>query len=143
MVAPVKTDRVRYQLFLSQELSARLEALAARPGATKSAILADALTAWLDRQAASELENRFARRLDHMSLALGRIERDGHVLLESLALFVRYELMVQAPLADGDDAARAVGRDRFNAFVARVGEAMASGRHTLGVRDDHMSDPHS
>ena len=105
----MKEKRVRYQLFLPEELSHRFEALAAKPGASKSAILTDALTAWLNRQAASELENRFSQRLDRMSMALGRIERDGHVLLESLALFVRYELMVQAPLPDADEAARAVG----------------------------------
>lgn len=129
----MKPGRVRYQLFLPEELSHRFEALAAKPGASKSAILADALTAWLNRQAASELENRFSQRLDRMSMALGRIERDGHVLLESLALFVRYELMVQAPLPDADEAARAVGRDRFNAFVIRVGEALASGQRTLAT----------
>lgn len=127
----MKAKRVRYQLFLPEDLSQRLEALAAKPGASKSGILTDALTAWLTRQAASELENRFGQRLDRMSMALGRIERDGHILLESLALFIRYELMVQAPLADADEAARAIGRDRFNAFVARVGEAMASGHRTF------------
>src|SRR3546814_7973600 len=88
-MATMKSNRVRYQLFLPEELSHRFEALAAAPGASKSAILTDALTAWLNRQAASELENRFHQRLDRMSMALGRIERDGHILLESLALFVR------------------------------------------------------
>jgi hypothetical protein len=127
----MKPRRVRYQLFLPEELSHRLETLAAKPGASKSGILTDALTAWLNRQAASDLENRFSARLDRMSLALGRIERDGHVLLESLALFIRYELMVQAPLAESDDVARAVGRDRFDAFVARVGDAMAQGQRTF------------
>lgn len=127
----MRATRVRYQLFLPEELSVRLEALASKPGASKSGILTDALTAWLNRQAASELENKFGHRLDRMSMALGRIERDGHILLESLALFIRYELMVQAPLPESDDAARAVGRDRFNAFVARVGEALASGQRTF------------
>ena len=126
-------DKVRHQLFLPKPLSDRLEALAAKPGATKSAILTDAVTAWLNRQAASELENKFSQRLDRMSLALGRIERDGHILLESLALFIRYELMVQAPLPEADEAARAVGRDRFEAFVTRVGEALASGQRTLAA----------
>lgn len=126
-----KENKVRYQLFLPEELSRRFEALAAAPGAAKSAILVDALTAWLDRQGASELETRFGARLDRISMTLGRIERDGHILLESLALFIRYELTIQAPLAEGDDAARAIGRDRFNAFVARVGEAMAGGARTL------------
>lgn len=131
----MKPKRVRYQLFLPEDLSHRLETLAAKPGASKSAILAEALTVWLGRHAASELEDRFSRRLDRMSLALGRIERDGHVTIESLALFIRYQLMVQAPLPEGDDAARAIGRDRFNAFVARVGEAMAAGRRSLGARE--------
>jgi predicted transcriptional regulator len=130
-MASARLPRIRHQLFLGEDLSARLEALAAKPGASKSAILADALTAWLNRQAASELENKFGQRLDRLSMALGRVERDGHVLLESLALFIRYELMVQAPLAEGDDVARAVGRDRFDAFVARVGEALASGQRTI------------
>ncbi|MGR4892687.1 CopG family transcriptional regulator [Sphingopyxis sp. LARHCG72] len=135
-----KENKVRYQLFLPEELSARFEALAAKPGASKSAILVDALTAWLGRQAVSELETRFSARLDRMSLALGRIERDGHILLESLALFVRYQLMIQAPLADGDAAARAIGRDRFNAFVERVAEAMASGTRTLGAGRDRSGE---
>jgi hypothetical protein len=130
-----KLNQVRYQLFLPEELSHRFEALAAKPGASKSGILVDALTAWLNRQAASELESKFSQRLDRMSMAIGRIERDGHILLESLALFIRYELMVQAPLAEADEAMRAVGRDRFNAFVARVGEAMAAGSRTLGAPD--------
>lgn len=132
-MAATKPRRIRYQLFLPEELSRRFDALASAPGASKSAILTDALTAWLARQAASELENKFSARLDRMSMALGRIERDGHIMLESLALFVRYELMVQAPLPEADEAARAVGRDRFEAFVTRVGEALASGTRTLAA----------
>ena len=76
-MAAIKPNRVRYQLFLPEDLSHRFEALASQPGASKSAILTDALTAWLNRQAASELENKFSQRLDRMSLALGRVERDG------------------------------------------------------------------
>ena len=124
-------ERIRHQLFLTKELSERLEALASKPGATKSAILVDALTAWLNRRAASELEDKFGARLDRMTSAIGRIERDGHVLLETLALFVLIELTVNAPLPKGDEAARAVGRARFEEFVVRVGERLASGRRTL------------
>ena len=124
-------ERIRHQLFLTKDLSERLEVLAAKPGATKSAILVDALTAWLSRRAASELEDKFGARLDRMTNAIGRIERDGHVLLETLALFVLIDLTVNAPLPKGDDAARAVGRARFEEFVTRVGERLASGRRTL------------
>ncbi len=124
-------ERVRHQLFLPKPLSDRLEALAAKPGASKSAILADAVTAWLNRRGASELEDRFALRLDRMSNALARIERDGHVTIETLALFIRFELSIQTPLAENDAVGRALARERFEAFVTQVGRAVASGRRTL------------
>lgn len=129
-------EKVRHQLFLAKPLSDRLEALAAKPGATKSAILADALTAWLDRRGSSELDDRFGLRLDRMTNALSRIERDGHILLETVALFIRFELSIQAPLADGDQAGRAIAAKRFEAFVAQVGRQVAAGRRTLGAEQN-------
>ncbi|HYE28308.1 MAG TPA: CopG family transcriptional regulator [Allosphingosinicella sp.] len=126
-----RSEQIRHQLFLPKEVSDRLEALARAPGASKSRILAEAITAWLNRKGADEMELRFAQRLDRLSNQLARIERDGHVQLESLALFVRYMLTVNAPLPEGDEAARAIGRDRFAAFVQRVGQQLASGRLTF------------
>ncbi|MET3711711.1 putative transcriptional regulator [Sphingomonas trueperi] len=125
-------EKVRHQLFLPKPVSDRLEALAAKPGASKSAILADAVTAWLNRRGVSELEERFGLRLDRMTTAIGRIERNEHVLLETLALFVRYELAIHAPLAESDQAGRAMGAKRFEAFVTQVGRQVAAGRRTIG-----------
>jgi hypothetical protein len=130
-----RRDLVRFQLFLPRAAAERLEALAAKPGVSKSSLLEAALTAWLDRRGASELDERFGARLDRISAQLARIERDGHVGLESLALFVRYMLTVNAPLAEEDETARAIGRDRFAAFVTRVGQRLASGQVTLLPED--------
>ena len=127
----MKDDRIRYQLFLPLALSRRFEALAAAPGASKSSILVAALTAFLDRGGASELEEKFAIRLGRISAQLERIERNGHVELESLGLFIRYMLTVNAPLAEEDEVARAIGRDRFAAFITRVGQQLATGRRTF------------
>jgi len=126
-------EKVRHQLFLPKPVSDRLESLAAKPGASKSAILADAVTAWLNRRGASELEDRFSHRLDRMTRALGRIERDGHIQLETLALFVRYELAIHAPLAENDSAGRALAAKRFEAFVTQVGRQIAAGRRTIAI----------
>ncbi len=126
-------EKVRHQLFLPRSLSDRLEALAAKPGATKSAILVDALTAWLNRRGASELEDRFSIRLDRLTRAIGRVDRDSYVILETLALFIRFELAIQTPLAENDQAGRALGAKRFEAFVNQVGRQVATGRRTLGT----------
>jgi len=131
MAAMARSDRVRHQLFLPGDVSKRLEALAAKPGATKSSVLAAAVVNLLDRRGENELDDRFGLRLDRISNQLSRIERNGHVGIESLALFIRYMLTVNAPLAEEDDIARAIGRDRFAAFVTRVGQQLASGRRSF------------
>ena len=124
-------EKVRHQLFLPKDLSDRLEALAAKPGASKSAILADAVAAWLNRRGKSELDDRFGIRLDRLTASNGRIERNGHILIETLALFIRYVLAILAPLAENDAAGRAKARERFDAFVVQVGRQIASGRRTF------------
>lgn len=137
----VKRSKIRHQLFLDPGLSEKLEALAAKPGASKSAILADAVAAWLNRRGSQELDDRFGLRLNRISAQLNRIERDGQVLLESLALFVRYQLTVTAPLPEPDPAARAIGRDRFQAFVDQVGRQIADGGQTLGGKSGGEETP--
>lgn len=41
----MQTRKTRHQFYLPDELSARLDAMAAQPGSSKTAILTDALTA--------------------------------------------------------------------------------------------------
>lgn len=67
-----------------------------------------------------------------MPREIGLVRRDIDVVLESLALFVRYQLLVTAPLPEADSAALAIGLERFEKFVGQVGRQLASGRRTLG-----------
>src|SRR3546814_17023853 len=103
-------EKFRHQLFRPKPVSDRFEALAAKPGASKSAILADAVTAWLDRRGVSELEDRFAIRLDRLTKAIGRVDRETYVILETLALFIRFELSIKTPLAERSEESR-VGKE--------------------------------
>lgn len=132
----MRADLVRHQLFLSRGLSERLETLARGPGASKSKILGEALAVFLERRGDDAFEQHFAHRLDRLSNQLARIERSGDIGLESLALFIRYMLTVNAPLPEGDKAAQAIGRDRFNAFIERVGQQLASGRSAILPQDE-------
>ena len=127
------STRIRHQFFLSEALTERLENLAAKPGASKSAILADAVEAWINRRGTHELDDRFGIRLDRLTRAIDKVGRDGDILLETVALFVRYELSIHPPLAENDHAGRAMARERFNAFVQQVGRQVAAGRRTLEV----------
>jgi hypothetical protein len=121
----------RHLLYLDNDLTAKLDALAAKPGTSKSAIVADALRSYLAHRGAKELDDVLAVRLDRTSALLGRVERDQQIMIESLALFIRYQLTINAPLPEPDQAARAVGRDRFQSFIDQVGRQIASGGRTL------------
>lgn len=133
--------KFRQNLYLDRRLSDALEALSAKPGTTKSGIVSDALSAYLARRGSKEIDDLLKTRLDRMSRDISRLSRDIEVLLESLSLFVRYQLTVTAPLPEADHAARAVGRERFEAFVAQVGRQLAGGKRTIGQLDEVEARP--
>jgi predicted transcriptional regulator len=122
-------EKSRHHFFLDREVVERLDELAAKPGVTKSSIVEAAVRGYLDRRGANELDDKFKARLDRLSLQLGRVERDIGIVMESLALFVRYELMVTAPLPDNDPVARATGQGRFQAFLDQVCRRIANGKN--------------
>lgn len=123
--------KIRQNLYIDRELSDALEALAAGARGNKSHLVNDALRDWLARRGTKEVDDLLKVRLDRLSRELDGTRRDIDVLLESLSLFVRYQLMVTAPLPEADAAGRAIGRDRFESFVAQVGRQIAAGTRTL------------
>lgn len=128
--------KVRANLYIDAEVSEAIARLAATPGATRSGIVNDALKAFLARRGTQEIDDLLKVRLDRMSREIARLGRDVEVLLESLSLFVRYQLAVSAPLPEADSAARAMGNERFEAFVGQVGRQIARGRRTIIAEAD-------
>lgn len=124
--------KVRQNLYIDRDIADALEALAAGHRGNKSRLANDALRTWLVRRGNKEIDDLLKPRLDRMTREIGLVRRDIDVVLESLALFVRYQLMVTAPLPEADTAALAVGRDRFESFVTQVGRQLAAGTRTLG-----------
>ena len=133
--------KMRQNLYIDRQIGEALEALAAKPGATKSGIVNDALAAWIARRGAKEVDDLLKIRLDRISRELAAARRDIEVLLESLSLFVRYQLMVTAPLPEADSAARAIGRERFEAFVTQVGRQIGAGARTFGGASGAEGEP--
>ena len=129
----------RLNVFIQPEHSKRLDELAATKGVSKSSIVAAALASWLSPDAADQREAAIAKRLDRLSRHAERMERDQNIQIETLALFIRFELSIQAPLAENDQAGRALAAKRFDAFVNQVGRHVASGRRTLTTTPEQQS----
>jgi hypothetical protein len=121
--------RTRLNLFIEHEHAQRLEALATMKGLSKSAIIAAALAAFLAPESGDQREAIIAKRLDRLSRQFDKLERDQNILIETLALYVRYYLTVSSPVPEAHQAAaRAQGRARFTQFIEQLGRHLLRGR---------------
>jgi hypothetical protein len=127
-------SRSRLNLFIEPEHGRRLEQLAAMKGISKSSIVAAALTSWLSPDSGDQREAAIAKRLDRLSRQFEKLERDQTILIETLALYVRYSLTVSTPVPEAhQEAARAQGKARFAQFIEQLGRHLMRG-HSL-VKD--------
>jgi len=129
----MRTSKTRHQFYLPEALTAKLETLAAKPGASKTSILSDALTAWIERGGAQELDGRFGPRLDRMTRAAERIEEKLDVLNEGFGLFVLHQLTLTAHQPAFDRETSQLGRDRYERFVDQAGRMLARRRSLASV----------
>lgn len=119
----------RHQFYLDDTLAQELDRLTQRKGTTKSAIVNAALKAYFAHRGMGELEQAFGKRLDRTSDHLAEIERNQNIVLECIALFVRYQLALLPPLPASElTAGQSVGHDRFQAFLDQVSRRIAGGR---------------
>jgi hypothetical protein len=104
-----------------------------RPGANKSALIEKALERLLSAERDQQNDAALLRRLDRMTKQLSEINRNQQIVVESLALFVRYYLTITPPLPRSEqEPARSLGHQRFEFFVAQVGRRLAGGQNIVG-----------
>ncbi|WP_110958420.1 CopG family transcriptional regulator [Acidovorax sp. ST3] len=129
-------SRARLNIFIEPAHAKRLEQLAVHKGVSKSAIVAAALSSFLSPDGGDQREAAMAKRLDRLSRQLDRLERDQNILIETVALYVRYFLTVSIPVPEGhQEAARAQGRARFAQFIEQLARHLQRGRSL--VREVH------
>src|SRR3546814_13593437 len=116
----MKTFKTRHQFYLPDDLSAKLDALTASPGTSKTQILTDALNAWLERKGATELDQRFGPRVDRQTRTTERLERKVDALTEMLGLFIRHQLTLVADQPPFDSDTARPGRTRHASFMRLV-----------------------
>lgn len=129
-------SRTRLNVFLDHEHAKRLSELATMKGLSKSSIVAAALASFLSPDGGDRREAALGRRLDRLSRQFDKLERDQNILIETLALYLRYYLSVTASIPEAhQDAARAQGKARFEQFIAQLARHLQRG-HSL-VREVH------
>ncbi len=119
----------RLNVYFDPSLSGELEALAARRKVSKSQIVEAALAAFLSPDGADQREAAIVRRLDRLTRAVERLERDQSIGNEAVALFVKFWLTTTPPLPDEmREAAQVSGKERYGGFLETLGRRLAKGR---------------
>ena len=122
-------SRTRLNLFIEPEHARRLDELATMKGLSKSSIIAAALASFLSPDSGDQREAAIAKRLARLFRQLDKLERDQNILIETLALYVRYFLTASTPVPEAhQEAARAQGRARFEQFIEQLGRHLLRGR---------------
>ncbi len=122
----------RLNVHVASELFEQVEIAAKRPGVTKAAVVEAALRGFFSREFDDQRDSALIRRLDRLSRQYERLERNLAITTETLALFIRFFLTVTPPLPQADqEAARALGKERFEYFIGQLGRRLAGGKNMI------------
>jgi predicted transcriptional regulator len=121
----VKTEKVRHQLFLTKELSARLDRIANGTGRARSELLVEALEAWLNRRNPAAAEEALGARLTRFERHIEAVRRQQGLQWEVLARMLRHQLVTAAGLPPADAASQASALKAFEVFIEELADRVA------------------
>lgn len=139
-----RTDRPmkpRHHLYLDDELTNELEALASKPGASKSSIVADALRSYFRHRAGNAEAKALSQRLDRIAQKQDSHARDIEVVLEAIAQFANFYFAFTGSVPNPDEASVKRGKTRFEYYTKHVGKVLAVGT-SFGLQVEEVVETH-
>lgn len=120
--------KIRLNVYFDPDLFDQLEATATSRRVPMTHIVEAALASFLTPDEADQREAALVRRLDRMTRAIERFERDQEIAGEAMALFIRFWLSAIPPIQDDlREAAMAQGKERYTGFVETLARRLAKG----------------
>jgi hypothetical protein len=118
----------QFTVYLEPDLMKALTDYAERRRKPKSLVAEAAIASFLSPDASERQEAALARRLDRITRQMERLERDIGISAETVALFIRYWLMVTPAMSEQTHAAaRAKGGERYEGFMQALSRRLAKG----------------
>ncbi len=119
--------KTRHQLFLPDDMSRRLAAMAKSQKRARSDLLLEMVDTYLNRRSASQDEDRVGVMLDRIARAVNQGNSECFVISHSLSRFIRHQLIYAAALPLPGEDAKALGEKRYQAFLDSVARMLAKG----------------
>jgi predicted transcriptional regulator len=115
--------KTRHQLFLPDDMSTRLAAMAKSQKRARSDLLLEMVDAYMNRRATDD--ERIGAKLDRIARAVEKGNSECFIVSHSLSRFIRHQLIYNAALPAPGEEAIALGKKRYQAFLDAVARIMA------------------
>lgn len=120
----MKSRKVRHQLFLSAEDSARLARMAQASGRARSDILKEAFAAYLLRRNAPSKEDGFEATLGRLERRAERVQRNVGLQWEILARLMRHQMQFASGLPRPERSQLASANEAFERILDQLSERL-------------------
>ena len=133
----------RHHLYLDDELTAELEHLAAKPGASKSAIVTAALRQYIRRGGADERDEAIRQRFDRLSRQVAKLTSDMELVLSTQRQHVWFNLLLTANVPTPDETGQRLAAKRYDRFADGVADLLAKRRAKEAGQADQTARTHT
>ena len=120
----MKPRKVRHQLFLSSEDSARLARMAEATGRARSDILQEAFDGYLARRKAPSKEEGFEAALARLERRAERVQRNVGLQWEILARLMRHQMQFASGLPIPERSQLASANEAFERILDQLSERL-------------------
>jgi len=120
----MKSRKIRHQLFLSAEDSARLSRMAQATGRARSDILKEAFEAYLVRRNTPSKEDGFDAALARLERRAERVQRNVGLQWEILARLMRHQMQFASGLPRPDRSQLAAANEAFERILDELSERL-------------------
>ncbi len=124
----MKPRKVRHQLFLSAEDSARLSRMAEATGRARSDILQEAFAAYLLRRNAPSKEDGFDTALARLERRAERVQRNVGLQWEILARLMRHQMQFASGLPRPERSQLASANEAFEQILDQLSQRLEGGQ---------------
>lgn len=124
----MKPRKIRHQLFLSAEDSARLSRMAEASGRARSDILQEAFAGYLLRRNAPSKEDGFDAALARLERRAERVQRNVGLQWEILARLMRHQMQFASGLPPPERSQLASANEAFERVLDQLSERLEGGQ---------------
>jgi hypothetical protein len=132
--------KIKLTVYVSRIVAEQLDFACKDRTNNKSKLTETALSQLLNPQREDQQDAATSRHLDRLTRDVGVINRHQQIVIESLGLFIRHYLITSPTVPPSEQqAAQALGQQRFQRFIEQLGRRLASTTTLANEITEHLA----